>query len=88
MQGEPERLNYIQAIETQIEKLKEISWIQSHVVRAPLARIMGLLPMVKELNVDSEEREKIIEYLITSADELIKNISDKTRRGDYQLPSK
>jgi PAS domain S-box-containing protein len=83
-----ERLSYIKAIEAQSEKMKEISWIQSHVVRAPLARIMGLLPMVKDLNEPSDEREKMFEYLISSADELdelIKTITDKTRMADYQI---
>ena len=34
-----ERQNYIRAIEQQNEKLKSISWMQSHVVRAPLAKL-------------------------------------------------
>jgi PAS domain S-box-containing protein len=87
-----ERLNYIKAIETQNEKLREISWIQSHVVRAPLARIMGLIPLVKDLKEDKDQRELMFEYLISSANELddmIKSITDKTRMADYQiLPNK
>jgi len=42
-----ERFTYIEAIEKQNEKLKEIAWIQSHVVRAPLAKIMGLVDLIK-----------------------------------------
>ncbi|MHB8209356.1 PAS domain S-box protein [Mucilaginibacter sp.] len=83
-----ERLNYIKAIETQNEKLREISWIQSHVVRAPLARIMGLIPLVKDLQEDNDLRDQMFEYLISSAnelDEMIKSITDKTRIADYQL---
>ena len=83
-----ERLNYIKAIEAQNEKMREISWIQSHVVRAPLARIMGLIPLVKDLNEDNDQREKMFEYLILSVnelDEMIKSITDKTRITDYQL---
>jgi hypothetical protein len=33
---------YVRAIEEQNLKLREITWIQSHVVRAPLSRILGL----------------------------------------------
>jgi PAS domain S-box-containing protein len=83
-----ERLNYIKAIETQNEKLREISWIQSHVVRAPLARIMGLIPLVRDMKDDDEQLEQMFEYLIASAnelDEMIKSITDKTRMADYQL---
>src|SRR5665213_195306 len=36
-----ERIKYIGAIEKQNEKLREIAWIQSHIVRAPLARMLG-----------------------------------------------
>lgn len=32
----------IQTIENQNNPLREIAWIRSHVVRAPLARLMGL----------------------------------------------
>ncbi|MFI5138810.1 MAG: PAS domain S-box protein, partial [Sphingobacteriales bacterium] len=76
-----ERLKYVTAIESQNEKLREISWIQSHIVRAPLARIIGLLPLVKDLKEHTEEREKMFEYLTISANELddiIRDITDKT----------
>lgn len=76
-----ERLNYIKAIESQNEKFKEISWMQSHVVRAPLARIMGLIPLIKNADEQPGERETMLDYLMLSANELdviIKEISDKT----------
>lgn len=77
-----ERLNYINAIERQNEKLREISWIQSHIVRAPLARIMGLIPLIKDLTEENEaEKKKMLEYMFLSANELddiIRDISDKT----------
>lgn len=78
-----ERLNYIKAIEEQNEKLKEISWMQSHVIRAPLSRIMGLIQMMKTLNIeqDKDDIEKTLQYVMQSAnelDEVIKNITAKT----------
>jgi PAS domain S-box-containing protein len=83
-----ERLNYIKAIEGQNEKLREISWIQSHIVRAPLARLMGLIPLINSANENADEKEKMLEYILLSANELddiIKNITDKTRVADYQI---
>lgn len=83
-----ERLKYTKAIEDQNEKLKEISWIQSHIVRAPLSRIMGLVPLLNNLCDSEEEREKILEYISVSAielDEIIKNITDKSRAEDFQF---
>ncbi|MEO6523935.1 MAG: PAS domain S-box protein [Mucilaginibacter sp.] len=74
-----ERLNYINAIELQYQKLREVSWMQSHVIRAPLARIMGLVPMLKDLNLSDLEQRNVLNYIITSAtelDQVIKNITD------------
>ena len=75
-----ERLNYIKAIEEQNEKLREISWIQSHIVRAPLARIMSLVPLIKDVKENSIEREKMLDYLMVSANELDEVIGDITER--------
>jgi PAS domain S-box-containing protein len=64
-----ERLRYIEAIETQNEKLKDIAWMQSHVIRAPLSRIMGLLPMLHIKGAEAEQ-QKVYDYLFASAHEL------------------
>jgi PAS domain S-box-containing protein len=76
-----ERLAYITAIETQNKKLIEISWIQSHLVRAPVARILGLIPLINDMEVNVEEKKEMLCYLLASVnelDELIKGITEKT----------
>jgi PAS domain S-box-containing protein len=76
-----ERLNYVRAIELQNEKFREISWIQSHIVRAPLARIMGLAHILIDLK-DDEEKDETLRHLLISANELdmvIREITDKTK---------
>jgi PAS domain-containing protein len=80
-----ERLNYIKAIEEQNENLREISWLQSHVIRAPLARIMGLINLIKDPHQDAAEKRQTLKYLLLSAnelDEVIKTITDKTHQHD------
>ncbi len=75
-----ERLHYIAEIEAQNEKLREIAWVQSHVVRAPLSRMMGLIDLFKNHQNSAEEICLIADHLLTSAnelDEVIKEISDK-----------
>ncbi|MCF2488077.1 PAS domain-containing protein [Dyadobacter sp. CY347] len=77
-----ERYNYIHAIEEQNAKLQEIAQIQSHVVRAPLARIMGLVPMITDADTYIDERQTLLDYLLIAANELddaIKKISGKTK---------
>jgi len=82
-----ESLNYIRAIEEQNEKLKEISWLQSHVVRAPLARIKGLIPLINQVKEDITERDMMLDYLSISAnelDEVIFDITNKTNVVSYK----
>jgi PAS domain S-box-containing protein len=84
-----DRLNYINAIEGQNEKLREISWMQSHIIRAPLSRIMALVPLINAAAINSDEQKTMLEYLTLSANELdavIRNITDKTSEADYKLP--
>jgi PAS domain S-box-containing protein len=77
---------YIETIEHQNTKLKDIAWMQSHVVRAPLARLLGLVNLLGlELKDLSEENKTLMDYITTSAEELddvIKDINQKTHRID------
>ena len=76
-----ERVKYIKQIEAHNEKLREISWMQSHVIRAPLSRIMGLTELMRNTDLTIEDRNTTIEYLLQSAhelDEVIKGITLKT----------
>jgi PAS domain S-box-containing protein len=76
-----ERFTYVDAIEKQNEKLKEIAWIQSHIVRAPLARMMSLIDIIKNYGIEDADNEKLLTHLLESAEELdviIKDISKKS----------
>ncbi|MDB5136210.1 MAG: domain S-box protein [Mucilaginibacter sp.] len=67
------------------DKIREIAWIQSHIVRAPVTRIVGLISLIRDKLIDESEVEKILEYIILSTNELddiIRDISDKTRIAD------
>lgn len=70
-----------QALEMQNERLKEIAWVQSHEVRAPLARIMGLTLLLKDYSNENMDIQKTLGHLIDSAnelDEIIRSIVRKT----------
>jgi len=61
-------------------QLDEIGFMQSHVVRKPLANIIGLTELVAE-ETDQDKRQKLCAMLRESTAELdrvIKDISDKT----------
>jgi len=78
-----ERIKYIDAIEKQNLKLKEIAFMQSHMVRAPLSKIMGLIDLIKNTQITDNEKTELLDYILTSAyelDSIIKDISGKTER--------
>lgn len=78
-----ERVKYIEAIERQNQKLQEIAWMQSHVVRAPVARLMGIVDLMKNYPNSEHERQELMEHILISANELdgiIRDIASKTRK--------
>jgi len=78
-----DRVHYVDAIEKQNEKLKEIAWLQSHIVRAPLARLMGLVDMMNDEHLSEVEKEQFFAHITNSANELdgiIKSIIEKSQQ--------
>jgi PAS domain S-box-containing protein len=65
-----ERLKYINAIEAQNKKLRDISWIQSHVVRAPIARLMSLIDLIQNSQNDENEKLELLTHILQSAHDL------------------
>ncbi|MEO6151166.1 MAG: PAS domain S-box protein [Mucilaginibacter sp.] len=59
---------YLQNLEDQNKTFRDISWMQSHLVRAPLARIMGLIGVLKHARED--DFNEAIDYILISAHEL------------------
>lgn len=84
MQDITERINYIREIEQHNSRLKDIAWTQTHLVRAPLARIIGISNLLKSGENDLETSDKLLDYLETSANELdqvVKTIVEKSQKS-------
>jgi signal transduction histidine kinase len=80
MQNITERINYIQAMEAQNQRLSEISWMQCHLVRAPLASVLGLVELLDDEEQDPSKKE-LIDHLTKAAqelDDIINHIIKKT----------
>ncbi|MFD2518377.1 PAS domain-containing protein [Salinimicrobium flavum] len=60
----------LREIKKQNKILKEVAWEQSHVVRAPLARLKGLLDLLDSDCYEVWTREELIDLIRESADEL------------------
>lgn len=83
MQDVTDRRKYIKAIEESNERLREIAWTQSHVVRAPLAKIMGLIDLLKNHRDDLDNINEILNNILSSSEELdkiIRKITVKTEK--------
>src|SRR5690606_11632823 len=65
-----EIINYLDAIKEQNSKFREIAWTQSHVVRAPLARILGIIDLLQQEADEKMPDLKLLNCLFSSATEL------------------
>lgn len=77
-----EKLMQMRAIEEQNKRLRDIAWTQSHIVRAPVARLMGLIDLIRNRETDEAERNQYLEYIYESAeemDEIIRGIVDASQ---------
>ena len=77
-----EKNQYLATIEKQNTAFLEIAWIQSHVVRAPLARLMGLVNLlIEDEKIQDKESVDFLHLIQKSAEELdqiVREISKKT----------
>lgn len=80
-----EQVRNIHAIEKQNNQFREIAWLQSHMIRAPLSKIMGLIDLIKNTPTEEICQSELLDYLLASANELdeqIRIISQKTESID------
>jgi PAS domain S-box-containing protein len=76
-----ERHKMLKDLEKQNKQLLEIAWSQSHLVRAPLSKIMGLASAIQNGIVEEEKLSEFLHYMQESAlelDKVIRHISNKT----------
>ncbi|PRY53166.1 PAS domain S-box-containing protein [Arcticibacter pallidicorallinus] len=82
MQDVTQRVAYVHAIENHNRQLREIAWMQSHLVRAPLARILGITDILAEGGNSEDQIDELLSYLSVSAaelDDIIKGIIGKSQ---------
>lgn len=68
-------------------RLAEIAWFESHELRAPIARILGLLQLYDRGNPARRENAEIIDYLAATGTELehvVRLLTQKTISDDHQ----
>jgi len=81
-----DKKKYLNKIESQNTKLKEIAWFQSHIVRTPVSKLLGLLGLI--LNgyaKDEKMKTELLQDTFNAAsdlDKIIKDVVDKTNELD------
>ena len=80
-----ETLKHINTIEVQNTQLRNIAWTQSHVVRAPISRILGIINLLED---EKENREEFLFWMdqlkisTNEMDDIVKKIiSDSNSFG-------
>ena len=72
----------LREIKKQNEVLREVAWEQAHIVRAPLARLKGLLDLLEEEEYEEWSREELVSLIRNSADEVDKIIGNIIRKTE------
>lgn len=82
---------FLKAIEIQNEKLKKIAWTQSHELRGPLTRIMGLTDLVEHDGFKDVTIKDFLNYLndaTSELDQVIREIIDTSEEIGIYTPEK
>lgn len=81
IQDVTEQRLYIEKIQIQNQRLKDIAWIQSHKVRAPVASILGLIQLFNKEHPEDPINSEVLAGVAeaaTTLDDVIKEINAKT----------
>ncbi len=70
-------INHIKAIEERNTRLEEIAWIHAHLVRAPLASILGIIEILRTSESDFKELMPYLEQSAVQLDKVIGEITSK-----------
>ena len=81
------RVEQMRAIEERNHRLSEIAWTQSHVVRAPLARLMAITDYLKEHSAEPQQTERITKEIFVAAEELDAVVKDITKKAEDVINS-
>ncbi|HVV55172.1 MAG TPA: PAS domain-containing protein [Mucilaginibacter sp.] len=66
-------------LEQKVEQLKIVSYKNSHLLRSPVASIIGLVDLIEEPGITSDHNRQIFHFLkeaITKLDDVIREIND------------
>lgn len=73
----------------QNETLRQIAWEQSHIVRQPIAKVLGIAQLLKtEKDLPAPDLNRFLDYLIesvTELDNMVKDIVNRSNEVEFEL---
>jgi len=79
------RVTTMESLKLQNQKLREIAWAQSHLVRGPLSDILGITKIIQDNMANNQDKEILIPQLHAAAqqlDQVIKDVVNNTGSFD------
>lgn len=74
-------LNYIQTIENRNSKLQEIAFAHSHIIRAPLANMIGIMNLIRDMDRNSVQDSELLDHLSNSCNQLDERITEIVKKS-------
>ncbi|WP_057935921.1 PAS domain S-box protein [Algoriphagus resistens] len=71
---------FLRSLENKNKQLRELASDQSHLVRAPLARILGIIELLQNVELEPSEKSELISHLKTSGEELDEALKDLSHK--------
>ncbi|MCP9200878.1 PAS domain-containing protein [Gramella sp. GC03-9] len=78
------RVRQVKALKAKNRKLKEIAWMHSHLLRAPVTKILGLIDIIQQSWHSKEELNRLLHFLKEASqelDELTKKITAASEKS-------
>ncbi|EAZ82494.1 PAS domain-containing protein [Algoriphagus machipongonensis] len=79
-----EQMEFLKRLESQNETLRELASEQSHLVRAPLTRILGITDLIQNYELDEDEKEELLKNLHISGNELDEALRELNKKMGTQ----
>lgn len=73
---------YLDTIALQNKNIKEIAFIQSHLIRSPLSKVMGITKLLSVEPLQNPAHQEMISYLLQSSEELDNLVVDIIKRTE------
>ncbi len=85
---ESEQKKTLELLRKQFKKIKQVSHLNAHELRAPLTNILGILEILKDKKIQKESIDSYIDFLDASAnkiDNVIKHLNDLLQSSEMEI---